>query len=94
VTLNESWRKSTTSHTNGCVEVRWRTATACPNANCVEVKITRGVSRRGVTFYVYVRDSKVADGPELTFTAHEWQAFLDGVGRGEFDLPGVEEVSA
>jgi uncharacterized protein DUF397 len=34
---------------------------------------------------VAVRDDKVADGPVLTFTAAEWDAFVAGVKDGEFD---------
>jgi hypothetical protein len=34
---------------------------------------------------VAVRDTKTADGPVLTFTADEWDAFLRGVAAGEFD---------
>jgi hypothetical protein len=34
---------------------------------------------------VAVRDTKTADGPVLTFTAAEWDAFLRGVAAGEFD---------
>jgi hypothetical protein len=34
---------------------------------------------------VVVRDTKSADGPVLTFTADEWDAFLRGVAAGEFD---------
>ncbi|MCK2213638.1 DUF397 domain-containing protein [Actinomadura sp. ATCC 31491] len=36
---------------------------------------------------VLVRDSKDGgQGPELSFTRAEWLAFLDGAGKGEFDL--------
>jgi hypothetical protein len=48
------------------------------NGACVEVRDT-GDS-------VNVRDSKNPTGPALRFTADEWQAFLDGVQAGEFDL--------
>jgi hypothetical protein len=34
---------------------------------------------------VAVRDTRTADGPVLTFTAEEWDAFLRGVEAGEFD---------
>ena len=34
---------------------------------------------------VAVRDTTTADGPVLTFTAEEWDAFLRGVEAGEFD---------
>lgn len=33
-----------------------------------------------------VRDSKKSDSPVLSFTAHEWECFLDGVANNEFDL--------
>jgi len=33
-----------------------------------------------------VKDSKDPDGPVLTFTATEWDAFIRGVKAGEFDL--------
>jgi len=33
-----------------------------------------------------VRDSKVADGPMLSFTADEWAAFVAGVKNNEFDF--------
>jgi hypothetical protein len=34
---------------------------------------------------VEVGDSKNPGGPVLTYTAAEWEAFLRGVKRGEFD---------
>ncbi len=34
---------------------------------------------------VGVRDSKDKAGPLLVFTPHEWDVFLDGVRKGEFD---------
>jgi len=45
---------------------------------CVEVRRHDGA--------IQVRDSKDPDGPVLTFTAGEWDAFLDGARKGEFDL--------
>ena len=56
-----TWRKSTHSDTNGCVEVAF-----------VEGRVA-------------VRDSKDRAGPVLEFTRTEWEAFLTGVARGEFD---------
>ncbi|GAA4563217.1 DUF397 domain-containing protein [Planotetraspora kaengkrachanensis] len=45
---------------------------------CVEVALlSQGVA---------VRDSKNPEGPKLMFTAGEWDAFVDGVKGGEFDL--------
>ena len=35
---------------------------------------------------VAVRDSKNPDAPALVFTHAEWEAFLDGVSKKEFDL--------
>jgi hypothetical protein len=51
------------------------------NGNCVEVASLPG-SKIGI------RDSKDADGPVLTFTPDEWNAFLGGVRNGEFDKFG------
>jgi hypothetical protein len=58
----------------------WRKSTRSggQGANCVEVaELPDG----GVA----VRDSKDPDGPKLTFTPAEWQAFIGGVKDGEFD---------
>lgn len=55
----------------------WRKATACGAGTCVEVARTAA----GIA----IRDSKVADGPVLHYTPTEWDAFLDGVKKGEFD---------
>lgn len=47
-----------------------------------------------------LRDGEHPDGPVLVFTPEEWQAFVEGVKDGEFDLsqryPGVwrDEVPA
>jgi hypothetical protein len=35
---------------------------------------------------IVVRDSEDPNGPSLLFTRDEWQAFIEGVKRGEFDL--------
>ena len=59
---------------------RWRKSSYSGNNGCVEVAFVQG--------QVAVRDSKDRTGPVLVFTAHEWQAFLRGVGAGEFDLGG------
>ncbi len=47
------------------------------NGACVEVARVGDV--------IGVRDSKDPDGPVLTFTTREFEAFLDGAGKGEFD---------
>jgi hypothetical protein len=47
--------------------------------NCVEVAAN-------VPGVVAVRDSKKPDGPKLTFTPADWDAFTAGVRDGEFGL--------
>jgi hypothetical protein len=55
----------------------WRTATASGAQNCVQVKSKDGM--------IVVRNSRLADGPFLSYTRDEWLAFLDGAKKGEFD---------
>lgn len=82
--MHSPWRKASLSHANGnCVEVRWRKAEkSFSNGNCVEVAPAENGG-------VQVRDSKDPDGPVLTFTAAEWDAFLNGAKAGEFDDIGA-----
>ncbi|MFI6178191.1 MULTISPECIES: DUF397 domain-containing protein [unclassified Nonomuraea] len=56
-------------------QVAWH---RCNNGECVEVTM---LSDR-----VWVRGSQDASGAVLSFTIDEWNAFLDGVRRGLFDL--------
>lgn len=57
---------------------RWfKSSYSANGADCVEVAITAHL--------VAVRDSKNPTGPILTFTRHEWAAFLAGVKDNEFD---------
>jgi Domain of unknown function (DUF397) len=51
------------------------------NGNCVEVAELPGGS-------VGVRNSRDPGGPVLEFTQAEWDAFLGGARRGEFDRFG------
>jgi hypothetical protein len=76
MTLGPDWRKSSFSHTNGCVEARWVKATASGSGGCVEV-----LHRPG---YVVVRDSKDPDGPTVPFTPAQWALLLDDVAAGHF----------
>jgi Domain of unknown function (DUF397) len=50
------------------------------NGNCVEVAGLADASIR-------VRDSKHPKGAVLNFTPAEWDAFVGGVHKGEFDRP-------
>jgi hypothetical protein len=59
--------------------VVWRTSTLCNNGTCVEVALIDG----GVA----IRDSKNRQGPILQFASSEWEAFVGGVHRGDFELP-------
>lgn len=56
----------------------WRKAqSSAGNGACVEAAPANGM--------VAIRDSKNPNGPVLTYTAAEWNAFLDGAKKGEFD---------
>lgn len=61
--LDENWRKSHKSNTNGA---------------CVEV--------RKINEEVQVRNSRKPELSFASFTEVEWDAFLDGVRNGEFNL--------
>jgi hypothetical protein len=51
------------------------------NGNCVEIAtLPDGM--------IGIRDSKDSEGPVLRFTPGEWNAFLAGAQRGEFDETG------
>jgi hypothetical protein len=56
----------------------WRKAKKSQTGSCVEVAPAPG----GL---IAVRDSKDPHGGMLLYTPVEWDAFLDGVKRGEFD---------
>ena len=56
----------------------WRKSVKTQNSGaCVEVTRVGDV--------IGVRDSKDPDGPVLRFTVREFEAFLDGVHKAEFD---------
>jgi Domain of unknown function (DUF397) len=59
--------------------MRWRKSSYSGANGCVEAAFLND--------RVAVRDSKQQHGAVLLFTATEWQAFLNGVRDGEFDLP-------
>jgi predicted secreted Zn-dependent protease len=60
-----------------CPPSTWRKSTASGGGNCVEVSFA-GAS-------VLMRNSRSPQGPVLSFTRPEWDAFLTGVRDGEFD---------
>ncbi|MEV6033752.1 DUF397 domain-containing protein [Nonomuraea sp. NPDC052116] len=66
---------------NELATAAWRKAKASGGngGSCVEVAPLSGGR-------VAVRDSKDRSGPALIFTAPEWAAFKDGMGKGEFDF--------
>ena len=64
------------------VALTWRKSTRSGAAgHCVEVATNPSA--------VFVRDSKDATGPVLTFDAPDWAGFIAGIRAGEFDRPGV-----
>jgi Domain of unknown function (DUF397) len=92
------WRKSSRSGpwTDNCVEVAFEKSSFSTNqAQCVEVGFTKS-TESSVTdacvevgkddVAVHVRDSKNPEGPCLHFTKGEWDAFIEGVHKREFDL--------
>jgi hypothetical protein len=59
---------------------QWRKATKSNNNGaCAQVRHVDGI--------VQLRDSKLGEAsPVLNFTAAEWDAFLDGARKGEFNI--------
>lgn len=49
------------------------------NGACVEARLTENGT-------IQMRNSRHAAGEILEFTAQEWDAFLDGVHNGEFEI--------
>jgi len=61
-------------------ELHWFKSTDSGDHGCVEVVFHGG--------RIGVRDSKRGvNGDELWFDRHEWDCFLSGAKRGEFDPP-------
>ncbi|MBL1080108.1 DUF397 domain-containing protein [Nocardia sp. 2] len=58
----------------------WHKASeSAPDGNCVEVA-------HAPNSLVAVRDSKDRSGPVLAFSPGQWDSFLSGISRGDFDL--------
>ncbi len=60
----------------------WRKSSASSTGDCVEVAVGRE--------HVYVRHSGRGDGQVIAYLYREWDAFLAGVLKGEFNLPKPE----
>lgn len=60
-------------------DVVWRKSGFSGASGCVEVAAL-------ADDLIAVRDSKDPDGPILGFRRDEWNAFIEGVRDGEFDL--------
>jgi hypothetical protein len=58
-------------------DIPWRTAIKSSGGGCVQVARRDGM--------IMVADSKHPGGPALSYTLKEWDAFLDGAKKGEFD---------
>ena len=58
-------------------EPNWRVARACNGGACIQVA-SQGQG-------VVIGDSKVPDGPVLTYSSLEWNQFVAGVKNGDFD---------
>ncbi|MGM9335979.1 DUF397 domain-containing protein [Streptomyces murinus] len=59
-------------------DARWQKARASDAKNdCIEV------ARLSESEYAF-RNSRFPDGPALIYTKDEFEAFLDGAGKGEF----------
>jgi predicted secreted Zn-dependent protease len=57
--------------------VTWRRSKSCGQGNCVEVAALQDA--------VAIRDSKNPSQGAQLYTFDEWQAFVAGVKRGDFD---------
>jgi hypothetical protein len=63
----------------------WRSAGAEEMPGSLEVATVPSAERG---WWVLLRVSGDPDGRVLVYDEHEWECFLDGVRKGEFDLPG------
>jgi hypothetical protein len=57
----------------------WRKSSRSGSNGCVEIAFLGG--------QIAVRSSRDRGGPVLLFSHREWEAFLAGARRGEFDEP-------
>lgn len=74
------WRKSSYSNSGNCVE--WQKSSySFANGNCLEWRTSSYSNWTSncveVAPCAQVRDSKDPDGPVLTFTSRQWEAFVE-----------------
>lgn len=58
-------------------DIPWRTAVKSAGGNCIQVARRDGA--------IMIANSRYPSGPTLAYTLQEFDAFLDGVKKGEFD---------
>ncbi len=58
-------------------DIPWQTAVKSSGGSCVQVARRAGA--------IMVADSKHPGGPILSYTLQEFDAFIDGAKKGEFD---------
>lgn len=76
--LTTNWAKASICDSSGCVEIKFVKATDCgESSHCVEVAPDGD--------RILIRDSNNPD-LVLSFTRNEWESFLDGARKGEFDF--------
>lgn len=61
----------------GHADLTWRMPLSCNGGACVKVAASGQA--------VLIADSKVPDGPVLSYTHAEWREFVTGVKKGDFD---------
>jgi hypothetical protein len=77
VTLFNDTKEIGVTNDSGSNQSPWRIATMSADANCVQVRQDNDL--------IVVGNSRLPDGPFLSYTTSEWTAFLDGAKKGEFD---------
>jgi predicted secreted Zn-dependent protease len=58
-------------------ELSWRIAAKCDGGACVRVASAGEI--------IFLGDSKSPEGPTLSYTRNEWEAFVAGIKSGDFD---------
>ena len=77
-----TWRKSSFTGNDNCVEVAWRKSSFTGNGDCVEVGWRKSIHPghddcvEVASSDVAVRDTKQRSGPQLNFAPDHWRTFL------------------